>query len=478
MKWLQRSLFRKMLLCCSLPVLLGLLFLGPLIVTYFENYAKSTTEQELIRQGKSINAALHQSKVDDYKSILVFFEQTLQKRITLFDQQGQIIAVSYADEVYSDKTFSLDNIEKLLKGEVVRKGIVSNEEHQEVLSVIIPWGSEEDLRGGIEINTPVETIYSASQSLREMVLWTGILASILATFASSILYWSISRPLKKIETTATEIAIGHYDKRLPPVASNELGEMALALNRLAQKLGRIEEERTTLEQRREDLLTNISHELRTPLTAIQGFVEAILDGLVQDEATLRRYLEVIEKESKHMNRLVEDLMDLIKLKDRKIQLSRYYVQVDELMEKIKITFEPQIKAKGNELHADYPAKLSPLLADAVRLEQILINLVHNANKFTEHGWVRMTVEEIGDHIVIAIADNGIGIPSHDLDRIWERFYKAQQSRRDQGRGAGLGLAIVKELVELHGGSIRVQSRLGQGTTFTMIFPLDAPEPSA
>lgn len=471
MIWLQRNLFRKTLVCCTLPALIGLLILGYAAVGYVEQVTLATAEQELIRQGKSINAALNQSNAQDISPILAYFGQTLEKRITVFDLQARVVAVSYADEVYNDITLTSGVIKKLLKGEAVRNGIITNDEHRDVLSVIVPWGSEENLRGGLEINMPAETIYSSSQRIREMFVWTAILMLFLATVFSSLLYWSISRPLKQIETTATEIAIGHYDKRLPVNVSDELGELALALNRLAEKLGRIEKERVILEQRRDDLLSNISHELRTPLTAIQGFLEAILDGLVQDEATLRRYLKVIDQESKHMNRLVEDLMDLMKLKDRKIQLTRYFVQVDELLEKIRISFQQQAEAKGNRLKAEYPPGLPPLLADAVRLEQIFTNLVHNAIKFTENGQITMKAEQVGQTLKVTIADTGIGIPSHELERIWERFYKTHQTRRDQGRGAGLGLAIVKELVDLHEGTITVESQLGKGTTFTIFFPV-------
>jgi signal transduction histidine kinase len=469
--WLERSLFRKMLVCCALPALCGLAILGCIAVQTFGAAGRAAAEQELIRLGKTVNAVLNQSGGRDVGELLASFEQTLQKRITAFDLTGQIVAASYADEVYKDITLSEEDRIALRGGEVVRSGIVKNDENRMMLTVIVPWGSEENVRGGLQLQMPAESLFNLSRQIREQFVWSAILMFILSTFSSSILYWSVIRPLKQIETTATEIAIGHYDKRLPVHQSDELGQMALALNRLAEKLGRTEEERIHLEQRRDDLLSNISHELRTPLTAIQGFVEAIQDGLVQDEATLRRYLSVIEKESKHMNRLVDDLMDLIKLKDRKIQLFRDFLRIDELLRKVCLRLQPQADARGNELLIECPPDLPPLFADSVRLEQIFTNLIHNAIKYTENGTIRITAEHAGAVIRISVSDTGIGIPSYELDRIWERFYKAQYVRREQNAGAGLGLAIVKELVELHEGSITVESQLGRGSTFTVHFPV-------
>jgi len=219
MSWLQRSLFRRMLVCCSVPALCGLVILGYIVVGTYESAARSAAEQELIRQGKSINVALNQSDAETYDSLLASMEQTLQKRITVYDLSGNIAAVSYADEVYTNKPLHPDALNNLHAGGVIRNGIVRNEEDQEVLSVIVPWGSEENLRGGLEIQMSADSLLNASQHIREQFVWSAILMFILAAFASSLLYWSISRPLKLIETTATaHLAWSTVDVRHGPVA--------------------------------------------------------------------------------------------------------------------------------------------------------------------------------------------------------------------------------------------------------------------
>src|SRR5690606_15553301 len=137
----------------------------------------------------------------------------------------------------------------------------------------------------------------------------------------------ISRPLQRLERTATELAVGHVETRFSTDTQDEFGHLAGALNLIAEKMDYIEQERLTMEQRRDDLLANISHEFRTPLTGIQGYLEALQDGLITDEDARLKCYQIIYKEALHMNHLVDNLMDLIKLKDRKVQLSLYYVHL-------------------------------------------------------------------------------------------------------------------------------------------------------
>ncbi len=150
----------------------------------------------------------------------------------------------------------------------------------------------------------------------------------------------------------------------------------------------------------------------------------------------------------------------------------YYVQIEEVVKKAAIGLHKEFEEKRNRLHLPTISNLPPIIGDSLRLEQIFINILHNANKFTEKGDIDVTYEVKDDNfLIVTVTDNGIGIPSHDLKRIWDRFFKVDRVRTKQGRGTGLGLAIVKELVHLHHGEITAKSILGEGTSFIIRFPL-------
>jgi signal transduction histidine kinase len=239
---------------------------------------------------------------------------------------------------------------------------------------------------------------------------------------------------------------------------------------MAAELEKNERERKAHDQKRDHFITNISHELRTPLTAMQGFLEALQDGVVQDETSRQRYYKVMYQESMYLNRLVDDLMDLIKLEKGEVHLEHEWVHMGEIAEKVAFTLQPNAQQKKNKVEVYYSRDLPPIWADPVRVEQIFINLIQNANKFTDKGRITVRLKSFGKNVRITIADTGVGIPSHDLPKIWDRFFKVKRDRSKKEGGTGLGLAIVKELVDLHGGSIDVMSELGKGTTFTLTIP--------
>lgn len=475
--WLRRSLFRRFLLGNLFPILLGFIVMGLVISWSTSQYLKEKAELDMLHQAKSVNLSIQDEpiNVEKIKDQLVFLGDAFNKRILLFNPYGKIIATSMADEVYIGNEIEPGIVEKVLEGQEVIRDFSLFDMNRPTLSVIIPWGKENKVYGGIVLNASVEGVGSTFRNIREIVLLAMIFGGIISTVLVSLLTWSITRPLKRIEHAATEIALGNYDKRVDYPHSDEIGELASAFNRMANKLHEIEKHRQDIEQRRDGFIANISHELRTPLTAMQGFLEALQDGLVQDERSKQKYYEVMYEETRYLNRLVNDLMDVIKLRNRKVQLDLYYIKVEELIEKVRFSLESNIKERGNELIVDIPDFVPPLLADADRLEQILKNLLDNANKFTENGQIHIRLYTNDRYMIIEVKDTGIGIASHELHQIWDRFYKIQprNAKKDE-RGTGLGLAIIKELVELHDGKIEVRSKLGEGSVFTVRLPLNLP----
>ena len=231
-----------------------------------------------------------------------------------------------------------------------------------------------------------------------------------------------------------------------------------------------------LERVRTEFVANVSHELRTPLTAIQGYLETLLSGALEEPENARRFLEIVLRHSERLGRLLNDLTDLSNIELGKVTLRKESVRLDELVASVVAIIGPRAARSRVAVTADTPADLPAVAADRDRLVQILINLVDNAVKYTpEGGAVSVTTRSIGEGAVeIAVADTGIGIPLADLPRITERFYRVDKARSRELGGTGLGLAIVKHLVLAHGGELRIESVEQQGTTVRFTLPTPRP----
>ncbi|MBI3028148.1 MAG: HAMP domain-containing protein [Candidatus Rokubacteria bacterium] len=227
-----------------------------------------------------------------------------------------------------------------------------------------------------------------------------------------------------------------------------------------------------LERVRTEFVANVSHELRTPLTAIRGYLETLLEGGLDERDNARRFLEIVSRHTERLGRLLDDLTDLSNIELGKVALELQPTELGEALEAVVAIIEPRAAGKDVSLAADLPPDLPRVLADADRLAQILINLLDNAVKFTPAGGrVTVTAAARDQMVEIAVADTGIGIPSTDLPRITERFYRVDKARSRELGGTGLGLAIVKHLVQAHGGALGIESEAGKGTTVRFTLPL-------
>ncbi|OWA34597.1 PAS domain-containing sensor histidine kinase [Saccharibacillus sp. O16] len=232
-----------------------------------------------------------------------------------------------------------------------------------------------------------------------------------------------------------------------------------------------------LERMRSEFVANVSHELKTPVAAVQGFAETLLAGGVKDEETARSFLKIIYDEGDRLNRLIGDILDLSKIESRRIQLDYAPVHMLTLFQSVSKVLEGAAEQKRIEIRLDVPEELF-IEADEDRLRQIFINLVGNGVSYTpEGGRIIIKADEFMDEeyeserIRFSVSDNGIGIPKKDLPRIFERFYRVDKARSRSSGGTGLGLSIVKHLVELHRGTISVESEVGSGSTFMVELPV-------
>ncbi|HYE12670.1 MAG TPA: ATP-binding protein [Patescibacteria group bacterium] len=231
-----------------------------------------------------------------------------------------------------------------------------------------------------------------------------------------------------------------------------------------------------LERMRTEFVANVSHELKTPLTSIKGFAETLKIGDIEDKQDTVRFLNIIENEADRLYRLINDILSLSELEQRKVKTVKEEIKVEKTIKEVLSMLKSQSDKKNIEITSDIQEELYNLTGDTDKLKQMLINLVDNAIKYTpENGKVFVKAYNLGDEtdqgeILIAVKDNGIGIPKQHIPRLFERFYRVDKARSRTVGGTGLGLAIVKHIVILFNGKIEVESEVGKGTEFKIILP--------
>jgi len=295
------------------------------------------------------------------------------------------------------------------------------------------------------------------------LLWVGAgIAMLLSLGLGFIIARQLSTPIKRVTDAARQIADGNLIERVTEKSTTtEIVELTDTVNSLADSL----EKQEILRKR---LTADVAHELRTPLATLQSHIEAMQDGVW--EMDIQR-LNLCHEETVRLAKIVQSLEELTRYDQENIQLNKRPMNLNGLIEKVAKTFEAEFLRKGVDISLDLPAKLSTLAVDEDKMTQALINLVSNSLKFTpEGGNVTMTLRDEGKDYCITVADTGVGISKEDMPYIFERFFRADQSRNKKTGGSGIGLAIVKSIVEAHSGRVEVQSQRDIGSVFKLYLP--------
>jgi two-component system, OmpR family, sensor histidine kinase SaeS len=293
---------------------------------------------------------------------------------------------------------------------------------------------------------------------------------------SVLLHFLMIRPLEKsmrlIVEESKKIALGNYQAQVPVVGPVEFKKMANQFNEMSTHLEESFNRLRDSEVSRRELIANVSHDLRTPLASIQSYVEALQDGVVEDKDTYQKYLATIQTESIRLGHLINDLFELSRL-DAGIEEYKpeSYPLEDLIVEKLKsfaLQFDQKkLQVSVNMLDDSPVVKIMPF-----KIKRVFANLLENAIRYApEESQIEITVLSNQDHFVeVSIADQGEGIDEKEQSQLYERFYRTDKSRNRHSGGAGLGLAIAKSMVELHGGSVGVESVKGQGSRFWFTLP--------
>lgn len=313
---------------------------------------------------------------------------------------------------------------------------------------------------------------STAHDLR-LLIAVLVFSGVITVFFTMWVMRAVTARTTAIHGAVRALASGSYDVSIPDTGHDEMSLLAKDVNALGRRLLEAERERRALDRERVDLTASISHDLRTPLSSMRAMLEALDDQVVDDPQEVTRYYAVLRREVGRLNRMIDDLFELSRLDAGALKLHLRPLALDEIAEEVADAMRARARQKGVSIGVDTGGTLAVAMIDGEQIERAIANLVQNALEHTpEGGDVRLRVAARDDHVELSVTDTGRGIPSADVGRIWQRFYRADKSRNRDGTldGAGLGLAIVRGIVEAHGGSVSTESAPNRGSVFTLRLP--------
>lgn len=403
----------------------------------------------------------------NHRDVLIeYYSDTTMKHIVLMEKDGdrEVVITDKKGHIIKSSDENIGRVEKYIpKGTDINletdKILASDWEGLPYIISAHPYKVDSGDSGYIimfQSTRPIE------QLVGKLNMYFG-LAGVTSIVALFIIYAALSkfltRPLIRMKEATEKLSKGDFNVSLPYIGNDELGELSGSIQKLANDLERLKTERN-------EFLASIAHELRTPLTYLIGYsTVAMRPGL--NEKDRKQYLAIIAEESERMKELVKNLLDLAKMDENTFTVSKEYFIVRPFLKEILRLVGPSFKLKKLRLELICDDEIE-IYADPLRLEQIILNLLDNALKYSmEQSVVKIKVFNKGKKVAISVQDFGIGIPSEEIEFIFEKLYRVEKSRSRTSGGSGIGLAIVKELVEAHNGSMEVESNLGNGSTFTI-----------
>lgn len=485
-----KTIFSRLVAIFILILIIGFAVTGTLLYYFLGDFVSDEKAETLTKAGEAINSYLSVYIENEgnpiarlyLSKILQLYSSNTKSLIFIVNKEGYIVESGpELNSIRDDILKNLENISGRLRlpnverhEEVIQKqqttreigdfnGLFKDTGYQ-WLTIQKPFKYKVsnypgDITGVIYLHTPIPEIQRARYLLFRFFMISVAVSIIISIVLVYVFSLKISKPLKEINRAAKVIAGGEFRQRLNIKSQDEIGELAKSFNQMVVAL-------ENLEEMRRGFIANVSHELRTPMTSIRGFIEGILDGTIPPEKH-KEYLTIVRDETKRLNRLVNDLLDLAKMEAGEIKLTFKKFNINELIRRSIIKFESWILKKNIKIEASFEEEEIFVNADIDAIERVVYNLIHNAIKFTpDKGKIDINVWTQKDKVYVSIKDNGIGIPKEEVNLIWERFHKSDRSRSKDKSGTGLGLAITRNIINDHKQEIWVESEYGRGAKFT------------
>lgn len=463
------SLFSRLV---SVYISILVLMLVMLFITFthsFQSYFVKYTQDIMRKQAQTIatefykEGAYSTSKEDALEKILYrvqVMSSYLQATTWIVDQKGEGLVIG-KDSVQNmaQKLPKEANLQEVFEGRAV--GLENGFKDYfstPVLTIGYPMVAGEKVQYALFIHTPMPYVLQTIDEVRNLILKVvGIVGTVMFIWIYFISK-QMTKPLKEMNTVAKTIASGHFDERIIVKGQDEIAELGLSLNHMAEELDKIEENRRSF-------IANVSHDLRSPLTSIQGFVTAMLDGTISPEKQ-ERYLKIVLSETHRMIGMTNTILELNKMEESKDALHKTAFNINSVIERNFASLEKRALEKGVSLVKMFEADPPYVVADLDGISRVVQNLLDNAMKFVEQdGTIEVRTALKDDKIWVAICNSGPPIPKEQQSEIWNRFYKGDRSRGMDKRGVGLGLVIVKEIIKQHGEVVGVESEENKPVIF-------------
>lgn len=461
-----RSLFGRLFWSHLAVILVSTLILGGSLSYLIRDHVISTKKVDLISKGGSavalIAPEMASGRVPSAETIARLSELTTAV-VWLADQDGNVLAGQPPRRWSRDFNEDDAELDAMFEGKVQSWVRTDQRDPERAVVVALPI-REAQTPTAMFLLTPIFGINRAAQAVETLLgyaLLSGMAASIVLGYFMSR---SLTRPIEDISRAAGSFAKGDFASRTAVTGDSEIGKLGEVFNSMANSLARIE-------QNRRDFLANITHEIRTPIAAIQAMAEALHDGVAGPELQ-NRYLETIVGQTRQMDKLVQELLDLAQLEAGELKIINIKLDISEQLASVCERFLPMLTEKNICLEVLESKDEVFVAADPMRLEQVMNNLVTNAVRHSPPGSViNIKADKGASFVTVSVIDHGEGIAAEDLPHIWERFYRAEKSRSRSGGGSGIGLAVTRQLVIAMGGDITVESTVGKGATFSFTLPL-------
>ena len=449
-------------------VLLTIAACGILFYNVMSNNVYTQRSQQLQSYAKGL-IATDMSDADIYKLVTFLREENVS--IAMFDENN---AMTYPSSSIDTKTaLTEDELNHLKNGAAINlKEVQMNftgEAVDNLITVYYPIIKNGKYKGYVALASPMSRIQTEVRELRNSMFIAFGAAIIIGIMMSFVFANYQTRRINKLRMATHKISEGDFDVKLPVESRDEFADLIKDFNNMAHSLRESEREVERQENVRRQFMMDVAHEMRTPLTTMNGLLDGLKYNMVP-ESRRGRSLELISSETQRLIRLVNENLDYEKIRSNQVVLVQHRFAGIGAIQTVVEQMQELAKVKNNTLRYECDKDFS-VYADYDRFVQILVNITKNANQFTDNGEIVVKAWNEGKKAIVEISDTGIGINESEIKEIWERFYKADVSRKSTKYGeSGLGLAIVKSLVTSHRGTISVKSEVNKGTTFRVVFP--------
>ena len=434
-------------------------------------YAIDQRRAQLKNQGEVIVNSIITSGYLSPSAVDEAARNNVDTQITLLADiyDGRVIIANAQSSIVRD-TYALEQGKTLISAEAL-EGLKGQSSYyvntaKEYMELILPIQDSADgsIDGIMIMSFSVKDIFALQSSLSQRCnLITAAILFVLLALAT-IVSVKMMRPFREITESMDRLSEGYLEDNVTIHGFTELKKISAAFNKMAKKISSIE---TT----RDQFASDVSHELKTPMTSMKILADSLLSDPNTPAETYREFMTDITSEIDRENKIINDLLSIVRMNPRSGKLTVAMVNVNQLIEGILKQIRPIAGAREIELVFESYCEVEAEI-DEVKLSFAISNLIENAVKYNnDNGWVRVTLNADHKFFFVKVEDNGVGIPEDEQERIFERFYRVDKARSRETGGTGLGLSIAKNAVLLHKGAIKVYSKLGEGTTFTMRIPL-------